>query len=74
MQPIITLKTWGQHDHMMHMHEVVENAKKLAHDPAFWAVVVLVTLFATMMFLAMNAPKDFNPNIVPNNPYPMYGF
>jgi len=70
MHPIVTIKSWGHNAHMMQMHELAENANKLFHDAAFWALVILMTLFVAAFLLVFKTPPDTILNTAPMYPFP----
>jgi hypothetical protein len=69
MHPIMTLKSWGHNDHMIQIHRLAEIAGKLFHDAAFWALVILITLFVAAFILALNTPPGLSPNYTPKYPF-----
>lgn len=70
MHPIITVRSW-EHHALLQMHEVAENASKLFHDAAFWALVILMILFVAAFILVINTPTYLGLNVAPVYPFPI---
>ena len=71
MNHSITNKEWEHSVRVAQMHELVEGAKRLMHNTAFWAIAFLVAMLVTVFILALNVPEGASMNTAPVYPFPM---